>query len=136
MSTFNKKLSISLGAAFIFALVNFPPFLKVIDSITPFDMINTNGCQTYTGLIVSALLFFGLTYATMKGANINNLTKIKHSLYGALIFYFISSPALYVFTRSILGEWVGSNNGCPTQSGVVLHTIVFTIALISVMYLP
>lgn len=137
MSTLNQKVSISIASAALFTLVNAPFTFKLVDSITPFNVYNASSmCPTNTGLIVHALVFFMITYYSMKGSYASKGTKIKHSLYGSLIFFFLASPAMYALTRSIFGSWVASSAGCPTLGGVLLHAVVYCAALVAVMYLP
>lgn len=138
MSTFNQKLSISLGSAALFALVNLPQVYKVTDSILPINLFNKETmCPTNVGLLTHALVFFALTFLSMRGAGyVSDGVKLKHSLYGTLIFYLISSPAMYSLVGSIFGSSVASSAGCPTVMGVVLHSLVFCAALVGVMYLP
>jgi hypothetical protein len=94
-------------------------------------------CPTNVGLLTHALVFFALTFLSMRSASyVSDGVKLKHSIYGTLIFYLISSPAMYSFVASILGSSVASPAGCPTVMGVVIHSLVFCAALIGVMYLP
>jgi len=60
--------------------------------------------------------------------------KVKYSLYSALIFFLIANPITYKVVNSILPGV--ASNGCPTPFGLVLHTIVFFLALLGVMMLP
>jgi hypothetical protein len=41
----------------------------------------------------------------------------------ALLFYILSNQITYNFTNSVLGHI--ANSGCPTQWGVMVHTLVF-----------
>lgn len=61
--------------------------------------------------------------------------KIKYSLYSAIVFFVIASPFVYKLTSSILGKWVAGPSGCPTISGLVLHTIVFGLIIFGLMYM-
>lgn len=46
-----------------------------------------------------------------------------------IAFIIIASPALFKIVRSVLGGWVASADGLPTQMGVALHAVVFVIAV-------
>jgi hypothetical protein len=60
--------------------------------------------------------------------------KVKYSLYSALIFFLVANPATFKVVNSIIpGVAV---NGCPTSFGLLLHTIVFFLALVGIMMLP
>ena len=63
--------------------------------------------------------------------------KWKYSFYSALLFFIISSPQIYKITHSILGKYVKiANGGCPTAVGLVLHSVVYMVALFGLMKLP
>ncbi len=62
--------------------------------------------------------------------------KLKHTLYGTLIFYLLSSPAIYSVINSVAGRQVADVNGCPTLQGVLLHALIYCVVLVVVMYLP
>jgi hypothetical protein len=60
--------------------------------------------------------------------------KVKYSLYSALIFFFVANPVTFRFVNSLIpGVAV---NGCPTAFGLLLHTVVFFLALVGIMMLP
>jgi hypothetical protein len=60
--------------------------------------------------------------------------KVKYSLYSALIFFLVANPATFRVVNSIIpGVAV---NGCPTAMGLLLHTVVFFLALVGIMMLP
>lgn len=135
MATFQQKLKISLGSAALFALVNLPMAYNLTNNILPTFNKSTN-CPTNTGLLVHTIIFFAVTLLSMSRATVDQGTKIKHSFYGALIFFLISSPAMYSFTHGLFGNVISSIEGCPTMLGVLLHAIVYCGALVGVMYFP
>ena len=47
----------------------------------------------------------------------------------AVVFVLIASPATYKLTSGLLGRWIATSAGCPTQNGVVLHAAVFVAVL-------
>jgi hypothetical protein len=137
MPSFEQKLGISLGSAALFAVVNSPQLFKFVDNTLPLNVYNQGtNCPTNLGLIVHALVFFALSYFSMRGAYVSDGVKIKHSLYGTLIAFLVANPAMYSLTSSILGRWVASPSGCPTMAGLLLHAAVYCAALVAVMYLP
>ena len=129
------KFTISAGSAVTFALVNLPQTYKLTDKLLPLNLYQ-NGCPTPLGLVVHTLVFFGLSYLTMAGTKAPEGLKVKHSLYGALIFFFLSSPTVFSLTRTLLNKGIASVAGCPTNMGVVLHAAVYCAVLVGVMYLP
>lgn len=137
MSTLQEKLLISSKSAFLFALVNLPIIYKFINNGTGLNVydIQTN-CPTNIGLLISAIIFFVLTFLSMWYAPLSNGLKLKFSIYGTLIFYLLSSPAMFSSVASIFGNHTASPEGCPTNYGILLHALVYCIALVGVMYLP
>jgi hypothetical protein len=135
MTTLEQKVNISLGSAMLFALLNLPVTYKLTDSFFPYKLYNkSSGCPTHMGLLVHTVVFFVITYLTMGDAEKSD--KIRNSLYGTLIFFFISSPMMYSVVASIFGSKLASQMGCQTFSGVFLHAAVYFLALVAVMYLP
>ena len=51
--------------------------------------------------------------------------KLMNSVLAALVFFIIASPDTFRLMRTIFGKWVSGPNGCPTSSGLALHSIVF-----------
>ena len=135
MATFGKKILISGSSALLFLLVNLPQVYKLTGNILSLNLYNEN-CPTNTGLIIHTLVFFALTYISMGKSDINSGIKLKHTIYGTLIFYLISSPAMFSFISSVFGNQYANMNGCPTMDGLILHGLIYCIALIGVMYLP
>ena len=130
MSTFQEKFLISLKSAVLFGLVNMAVIYKFINAT------NQTNCPTNTGLLLSAMVFFVLTFLSMLYAPLSTGLKLKFSIYGTLIFYLISSPAMFSLTGSIFGNKIASVAGCPTNYGVLLHAAVYCFALVGLMYLP
>ncbi len=137
MANFNQKLMISLESAALFALINLPQVYKLTDNILPLNLYNTTtACPTNLGLVIHTIVFFVLTFLSMGDIGKKTDIKLKHTIYGTLIFFFIASPAIFSFVGSILGSWVADSNGCPTLLGVLLHAAIYCAALVGVMYLP
>jgi len=55
--------------------------------------------------------------------------KWQITFFSAFLFLLVVNPYTYNFTQYILGKVVGtiSVNGCPTITGLILHTIVFIL---------
>lgn len=135
MSTLQEKLTISAGSAALFALANLPQTFKLTSSITGLPLWNnTINCPTNLGLLVHALIFFVVTFLTMSNANISTKTKLKHSLYGTLLFFAISNPVMFHLTENLFGKHIATG-GCPTLTGIILHTFVYWLSLVGIMYL-
>jgi hypothetical protein len=62
-------------------------------------------------------------------------TKLRISLLSALIFFLIASPYAYVLTEKIFGSlFTVSIFSCPTMNGLLLHTLVFFLIVLGLMY--
>ena len=133
MATLEKKLSISIGSAILFLIVNLKETHKLTSKLTNLNLYNFDtNCRTNLGILIHLLLFFGITYLSMSNPNISTGVKLKHSIYGTLIFYLISSPTFYSITNKILNK----ENDCINNTNVAVHSVIYCIALIGVMYLP
>jgi hypothetical protein len=58
------------------------------------------------------------------------MDKWRYTLWTTLVFLIVVNPYTYKFTQKMLGGILGniSNaSGCPTNIGIVLHAIVFTL---------
>ena len=133
MASFEQKLGISAGSAVLFAILSLPETYKFTNTILSTYDVST-GCPTLTGQLVHTLVFFLITFLTMGDVGRRTMTKLKHTIYGTLIYAFISSPMMYAFTGSFLGT--ATQGGCPNMYGILLHSIVYMMVLVGVMYLP
>lgn len=57
------------------------------------------------------------------------MLKWWYSFYSAVIFFVIANPMTYKVVNSILGKLVkiSSDSGCATQTGVLVHSVVFLL---------
>ena len=63
--------------------------------------------------------------------------KAKYSFYSALVFFLVANPETFKVTQMVLGSLVTiANGGCPTPTGLLVHTIVFFLALLGLMMFP
>lgn len=70
------------------------------------------------------------------GRESSNIEKWKYTIMTTLLFLVIVNPMTYNFVNRYLGKFVGriSNaGGCPTELGIVVHAIVFTLLLRGLM---
>ena len=44
-----------------------------------------------------------------------------------IVFFLVANPETFKLTRSLLGGWVGSTYGVPTNLGLLLHALVFVL---------
>tara|TARA_B100001175_G_C19400638_1_gene586055 strand:- start:497 stop:703 length:207 start_codon:yes stop_codon:yes gene_type:complete len=58
------------------------------------------------------------------------MDKWRYTLWTTLVFLIVVNPYTYKFTQKLLGRFLGNISnaaGCPTNIGIVLHAIVFTL---------
>jgi hypothetical protein len=63
--------------------------------------------------------------------------KIKYSFYSALIFFFISAPSMYQITNKLNSHVFNilDQVGCPSNTGLLFHTLLFFIIIFITMIL-
>jgi len=59
--------------------------------------------------------------------------KIMISLMSALLFFIIANPETFKLVRRVLGGWVSSPTGCPTVSGLWVHSLVYFVITLLLM---
>ena len=71
------------------------------------------------------------------GKSKSNYDKWLISLRTAILFLIISSPFLYKLVNESLGKLFGfsiaTQSGCPSYSGLLLHSFVFAVLLRAIM---
>jgi hypothetical protein len=133
MATFGDKLQISAFSAGLFLITNISQTYKLTNNIVPFTTYSrTKQCITYNGLLLHTLIFSLLSFLSMNNKT-NMFVKLKHTLYGSLIYFFLSSPPMYSLTSRLL---FGISQAYPDFKQVFLHSIIYCFLLILVMYLP
>ena len=135
MASFDEKLQISLGSGIMLGLIYLPTVFKTVNNVLPLTTVSASGCPNYVGQLLHLAVFAGLSYLSMP-SDVDAGVRAKHTLYGALIAFFVMSPAMFKLMRSILGGRVATPAGCPTMFGLFLHSAVYVGALVGVMYLP
>jgi hypothetical protein len=130
MSTLEKKILISLESAGLFFLLNSVDSYKFFGNIFNMNLYSDN-CPTKLGVLFNTLIFFITTYLSMGNPFKRKLFKLKNTTYGTLIFYLLSSPAIYYLT-----SFLNDNNSCPNNKMIIIHSILYFIILIGVMYFP
>lgn len=64
--------------------------------------------------------------------------KQSATLQAVLLFFLIANPFTYRLTNSLLSGLVGriaDPSGCPTSTGLLLHSAVFGVIVYGLMYL-
>jgi hypothetical protein len=146
--TVTKKLLASFMSTAVFIMVAHPQTYKLVDDIFSY-FTNTSGsifndnCPTVAGTFVHLIVFFVLSFLSMhirnnKRNEDDRLSKglmVKYSFYGSLIWFLLSNNKTYQITNGIING-LSSQDGCPTNNGVIVHAIVYFAILYGVMTLP
>ena len=59
--------------------------------------------------------------------------KFITALVAALVFFVIANPQTFRIVRKVLGSVVASPNGCATQVGVLIHSVVFFLIVLGLL---
>ena len=97
----------------------------------------SGSCPTYKSRLLHTLGFFALSILAMKYISKSDKSLqvlSKCALFGSLLFFIISSPEAYKFTNSIYSG-LADESGCPTMTGLVVHTLLYGSALTGMMYI-
>jgi hypothetical protein len=121
MSSFSAKVNISTMVGLIF----------VITSI----LLNKK-CFNIENHFSQTLLFALIALLAHTSNTVNISIKLKHTLYSTLLFYLISNSELYQITNKILYNSILDTDNCPTSTGIIIHGVLYIIALVIMMYLP
>ena len=63
--------------------------------------------------------------------------KAKYSFYSALVFFLIANPETFKVTQMLFGSLVDiADKGVVSPNGLLLHTIVFFLAMLGLMMIP
>ena len=64
-------------------------------------------------------------------SSFGNNEKLKNSIWAGIIFLILNLPATYNLTNNIFGSLTPISNfdGCPTTSGLILHSLVFIVII-------
>lgn len=111
----------------------------------PYGYGKTNGfvsdagdCPTYKSKLLHTLGFFALSLLVMKfvGKSDKPLElMVKYATYASLLFFLMSSTEAFKFTGSLV-DGLADSTGCPTLTGVVVHTVLYGGVLMLLMSLP
>jgi hypothetical protein len=69
----------------------------------------------------------------------NIALKAKYSFYSALVFFLVANPETYKIIQWLIGHFIGGTAnalGCPTQLGLIIHTVLFFFAMLALMMFP
>jgi len=111
------------------------PYLISIYPTSIFALLSFIETNYYSSLKNSKVkffvVFFVLSLLSMYGkknsANIDTLLKVKFSIYGALVYYLLSSNEMYSITSFIVND---------KNERIVLHSIIYYFVILSLMLLP
>jgi len=132
---FNQKLYHSAISSCVFLFASLPYGYGKTNSF----ISATGNCPTYKSKLLHTLGFFALSLLVMKfvGKSEKPLSlMVKYATYASLLFFLLSSTEAFILTRNLVSNSLADEEGCPTLTGVVVHTVVYCTALLGLMSLP
>jgi hypothetical protein len=52
---------------------------------------------------------------------------IQKKIVPFIVFFIVANPETFKLVRKLLGGWVASADGLPSQAGVLLHALVYVL---------
>ena len=129
MTSLGQKVAISMFSSVIFFIFNLPETYNFVGKLLSLKLVK-GLCPTNIGLLLHAFLFCILSFFMMGDPRKDTSLKLKYSFYGTLIFYLVSSPALYGVTNKLFQNM---STNCPNKLGILLHSVVYCLLLIGVV---
>ena len=138
MMSKNDKLNNCLSMVVLFYIVGNPVVYKFVDRLLSplkLDVSDAHGCPTQLGVVVHALVFalllsVNLVGSLLFGARSNLYSKSGCLLLAAVLFFVVSNTEVYKLVNRLvkgLKLRVSNESGCPTQVGVLVHGVVFSV---------
>lgn len=59
--------------------------------------------------------------------------KFLSALMFAIVFFVVANPKTFQVVRKVLGSMIASPNGCATQVGVLVHSVVFFLVVLGLL---
>jgi hypothetical protein len=116
--------------------------LSQISGINTLSPLNPN-CPTLAGLIINGTIYAVILRLLLSAKEDKNCeTKFTSkdkwivSIIGGVLFLLLASPYLFGITDNLssLINIKISDNGCPNSAGIILHGIIFALAVRLLMY--
>lgn len=123
MSSLASKAAIAAPAALLFLVLNTPLAYQLTNALLP-AATAVERCPTAWGIVLHSMIFFLVTFLTMRGPTPSRI-KAERSLTATLLYFALSSQELYTLT----------GNACPAWGQILLHALLYFAALVGVMYL-
>ncbi len=120
----SRKWGISIYCGILFLIFSSNQFYQIISNIFSIEF---NGCPSYKLMLINSILF-GLFLRLMMRHNAKSIDKWRYSYYTWYMFVFLNNPLTYNLVNNIFGFGTAEGN-CPTNLGLYVHTILFTIVL-------
>ena len=137
MSQFTNT-TINTGAFFLISLPATYKFIsEIIGNILPGNigkyisgLKECSGPTHFAQTIIFTVIIFAIVILLNIFA-INNKKNIwyyvKYAFYSGLLYYFVSNIGTYEIISNIAGQNMLDENGCPTITGLILHSILFFV---------
>jgi len=130
----NQKAVHAGAVAVLFAVMSLP---QAYARSGPYFFKEEGVCPTYKTHLLHSLAFVALSWLVMKyvlKSEGSNTLLFKYAVYAGLLFFFVSSDELYMFTRTYNAN-LADEKGCPTLLGVGVHAVVYFLVLLGMMQL-
>ena len=146
----SKKIYYALLGASVFFIISHPHVYGIVDKLPFIGQVQVwdeaKNCPTLTGHFIHTAAFFLVMYLLLAVLNYFKPTSeqkstgllIKYSFFSTLMFFLLSNDNTYRFVDN-LSSGFGlniANDGCPTELGISVHTIVFFLIKFALMHLP
>lgn len=152
MSSSAEKLKHASAVGAIFLVTSLPQvYAYGTNKITTWNKNTHEPCPSYKSKLLHTLIFAILAVSMMKympklKSDLSDGLIVKYAVYSTLLYFLLSSSEVYRLTDSVLGgltqqlpkigQRLCDNTGCPTLTGVVLHTVAYVALLFGMMHMP
>jgi len=142
MTTSIAKATFSLTGGIIMFITSNPSTYQLMNGFLNGEIVDVNNCSTEKGVIIHTLLFFIIVYSVMLLFNYlkDPMDKrgglLKISINSTLLYFFINSQIMYHIVNRLttcLGLFPTLENNCPTLTGTIIHSIIYTLSVYFMM---
>jgi hypothetical protein len=128
-----KKMKISVFSGLVAAVIQLPQTYALTNKILPLETFR-NGCPTLTGKMIHLIVFFIITYLSMKRSDMSDKEILHNSIFSATIYYLTFSKDLILLIDNALKLNL-MTNGCVNNKGLMIQTCLYVLCLYGIMFL-
>ena len=126
-------MKISVLSGLVAVIIQLPLTYTLTNKILPLETFR-NGCPTLTGKMIHLIVFFIVTYLSMKQSNMSEKEILHNSIFSATIYNFIFSKNLILLVDNTLKLNL-ITNGCVNSKGLIVQTCLYILCLYGIMFL-